>query len=235
MLAGTAATFVSTGRPLGRTAALSAARRPGRLDLAARRRAQHLRRCPGGATCTLYRFHVDFVTPANSTFTLLRQPGPRPAYTTLCAAHAPACRNLGRQPALDGIGDRLMFRLAYRRFADGHEALVGNNTVSSGGVAGVRWFEITQRHRRRAVTFVQQSTYQPDTTWRWMGSAAMDQQGDMALGFSASSSTINPAAPLRGPARDRPGQTRWPGRSHALRGHGLADAAPAIAGATTAT
>ena len=34
-----------------------------------------------------------------------------------------------------------MFRLAYRNFGD-HESLVGNFTVSSGGVAGIRWFEL---------------------------------------------------------------------------------------------
>ena len=34
-----------------------------------------------------------------------------------------------------------MFRLAYRNFGD-HESLVGNYTVSAGGVAGVRWFEL---------------------------------------------------------------------------------------------
>src|SRR5207247_4929478 len=33
---------------------------------------------------------------------------------------------------------------------------------------------------------------QPDSTYRWMGSAAMDHVGDMALGFSASSSAIHP-------------------------------------------
>ena len=34
-----------------------------------------------------------------------------------------------------------MFRLAYRNFGD-HESVVGNYTVSSGGVAGIRWFEL---------------------------------------------------------------------------------------------
>ncbi|MGI8957412.1 MAG: hypothetical protein ACR2II_10935, partial [Chthoniobacterales bacterium] len=42
------------------------------------------------------------------------------------------------------------------------------------------------------VTKKQESTYQPDTTWRWMGSAAMDQAGNFALGFSASDATIHP-------------------------------------------
>src|SRR5204863_3538090 len=57
-------------------------------------------------------------------------------------------------------------------------------------VAGVRWFEL--RAVTTAPVVFQQSTYQPDTTWRWMGSAAMDKNGDLALGFSASSSSIFP-------------------------------------------
>jgi hypothetical protein len=42
------------------------------------------------------------------------------------------------------------------------------------------------------VTMHQESTYQPDSTWRWMGSAAMDGSGNLAIGYSASSSNINP-------------------------------------------
>jgi len=39
----------------------------------------------------------------------------------------------------------------------------------------------------------QQSTFNPDSTFRWMGSIAQDKQGNMALGYSASSGTIHPA------------------------------------------
>ena len=94
------------------------------------------------------------------------------------------------QSNLDGLGDRLMFRLAYRKFSDGHEAVVGNYSVSAGGVAGVRWFEL--RAVTTAPVVFQESTYQPDTTWRWMGSAAMDFTGNLAIGFSASDATIHP-------------------------------------------
>jgi len=91
---------------------------------------------------------------------------------------------------LEALNRRLMHRLAYRNFGD-HESLVGNFTVNSGGVAGIRWFELRDV-TAGPVTVFQESTYQPDTTWRWMGSAAMDFQGNLAIGFSASSSTINP-------------------------------------------
>ena len=126
-----------------------------------------------------------------------------------------------------------MFRLAYRNFADGHEAVVGNYTVSSGGVAGVRWFEL-RNVTTGPVTVFQESTYQPDTTWRWMGSAAMDQAGNLALGFSASSATINPADPLRRPAGERSPKHSGPGRSPLCSTARAAKRAPATAGAITA-
>jgi len=91
---------------------------------------------------------------------------------------------------LDGIGNRLMFRLAYRNFGD-HESVVGNCTVNANGVAGVRWFEL-RNVTAGPVSVYQDSTYQPDSIWRWMGSAAMDRQGNLAIGFSASSSGIKP-------------------------------------------
>ena len=142
-----------------------------------------------GATWPLFRFHVDFATPANSSFTLGGTLTPA-AFSVICGGGA-CVPQLGTSAALDTLGDRGMFRNAYRNFGGGREALVGNVTVSSGGVAGVRWFELNHV-TSGTPSFVQQSTYQPDSTWRWMGSAAMDGAGDLAVGFSASSSAIHP-------------------------------------------
>jgi hypothetical protein len=144
---------------------------------------------PGTGTYRVFHFHVDFTTPANSTFTLFSSPAAA-GFSTLCATTRSCVPQNGTTNKLDGIGDRLMFRLAYRNFGD-HEALVGNYTVSSGGAAGIRWFELRDV-TSGPVTVFQQSTYQPDTTWRWMGSAAMDQQGNLAVGYSASSTAIHP-------------------------------------------
>ena len=138
----------------------------------------------------LYRFHVDFANPASSTFTLAATVNAAP-FSALCAAQVDCVPQLGSLDNLDALADRGMFRNAYRNFGGGHEALVGNMTVGSNGVAGIRWFEVNHV-TSGAPTFVQQSTYQPDSTWRWMGSVAMDHNGDMALGFSASSAAIHP-------------------------------------------
>jgi hypothetical protein len=75
--------------------------------------------------------HVDFATPANSTFTLAGNLTPA-GYTVLCPTTRSCVPQAGTTSRLDAIGDRGMFRLAYRRFGRRHEALVGNQTVSSG-------------------------------------------------------------------------------------------------------
>ncbi|HEY6046229.1 MAG TPA: hypothetical protein VIU65_06465, partial [Pyrinomonadaceae bacterium] len=144
---------------------------------------------PGTGVYKVWHFHVDFTTPANSTFTLFSSPAAA-GFTVLCGSTRDCVPQNGTTQRVDAIGDRLMFRLAYRNFGD-HESVVGNYTVSAGGVAGVRWFEL-RNVTSGPITKFQESTYQPDTTWRWMGAAAMDQQGNIALGYSASSSAIKP-------------------------------------------
>jgi hypothetical protein len=185
MLAGAAATFVTPGLQSTSLGSLI----PGDLDGA-------ILPPPGAPNpwlstelvpnWQLFRFHADFVVPANSTFTLGGVLVPA-AYATLGAG----VPQLGTSALLDNLADRPMFRLAYRRFPDNHEALVANLTVQSGGVAGIRWFEINNA-TSGAPAFTQQGTYQPDSTWRWMASAAMDASGDLAVGFSASSASIFP-------------------------------------------
>ena len=54
---------------------------------------------------------------------------------------------------LDAIADRLMFRNAYRRFADGHESMLNNYTVSANSVAGIRWFELRRTQPGNWVDF----------------------------------------------------------------------------------
>ena len=81
----------------------------------------------------------------------------------------------------------------------------------------------------------QESTYQPDTTWRWMGSAAMDGAGNLAVGFSASSSTINARrSATPGRLATDPLNQLAQGEATLFAGTG-SQTAPATAGATTAT
>jgi hypothetical protein len=125
---------------------------------------------------------------------------------------------LGSTDGLDGIGDRLMFRLAYRNFGSS-ESVVGNFSVLSGGVSGIRWFEL-RNVTSGPVTVFQESTYQPNGDWRWMGSVAQDQQGNLALGFSASSATIFPQIRYAGRLVSDPVNTLAQGEAHLFDGTG---------------
>jgi hypothetical protein len=143
----------------------------------------------------VWAFHVDWNDPDNSTFTL-RANVPAADFTMLSCVNEEAepfdcVPQLGVVDRLDAIPDRLMFRNAYRRFPDGRESMLNNFTVDANSVAGIRWFELRRRLPGNW-TVRQQSTYQPDNSWRWMGSIASDNQGNIALGFSASSATIHP-------------------------------------------
>jgi hypothetical protein len=134
-----------------------------------------------------WKFHTDWTTPGNTTFT-----GPS---TIATAAYSMACAGgtcipqAGTSQQLDSLADRLMYRLAYRNFGD-HEALVVNHSVTAGSSVGVRWYEL--RSPSTTPTIFQQGTYAPDSSSRWMGSIAMDQAGNMGLGFSVSSASLHP-------------------------------------------
>ncbi len=139
----------------------------------------------------LFQFHVDFADPTSSTFTgpVLIPVAPfneicARAITLACIAEPPPGEKV------DGIADRLMFRLAYRNFGD-HESLVANHTIKGGALAGVRWYEIRSPGSSPFV-FQQGTVVDPDTDF-WMGSIAMDKEGNIALGFSASSHDLNPS------------------------------------------
>ena len=77
---------------------------------------------------------------------------------------------------------RVTHRLAYRNFG-GHESMVTNQSVEAQpGIAGVRWYEV--RRVNGVYSVYQQGTYSPDSVNRWMGSAAMDRDGNIAIGYS---------------------------------------------------
>jgi len=172
---------------------------------------------PGGGSYRTFHFHVDFATPANSSFTLFASPAAA-GFTLLCSGTRSCVPESGTTSRLDGIGDRLMFRLSYRNFGD-HESVVGNYTVSSGSVAGIRWFEL-RNVTSGPVSKFQESTYQPDSTWRWMGSAAMDGSGNIAIGYSASSGTIFPQIRYSGRLASDPLNTLSQGESTLFAGTG---------------
>jgi hypothetical protein len=147
----------------------------------------------------LWRFHVDWNNPSNSTLGLNGQPNavlPVAGWTPLCPQTITCIPQGGTTVRVDGLGDQLMYRLAYRNFGD-HQSLVMNHTVDVGnGQAGIRWYEV--RNPGGTPTIYQQGTYAPDGLSRWTGSIAMDHTGDIALGYSVSSANSYPSVRYAG-------------------------------------
>jgi len=143
----------------------------------------------------LYRFHVDFTNPKNSKFT-----GPVninvKAYTMACGGGT-CIPQPGTTQTLDSLGDRLMFRLVYRNFTD-HESLVVSHSVTASKAASAeRWYEIRDPNGTPKV--FQQGTFSSGGNSLWMGSIAVDKDGDMALGFSESNATtLHPSLAFTG-------------------------------------
>ncbi len=133
----------------------------------------------------LFRFHVDFTTPTNSTF---KGPISIPvkAYTMACGGGS-CIPQPGTTQTLDSLADRLMFRLAYRNFGSHQTLVVSHSVGTSKAASGERWYEI--RNPNRTPKVFQQGTVTSGSNSLWMGSIAMDKVGDMALGFSQSNTT----------------------------------------------
>lgn len=147
----------------------------------------------GSNSLNLWRFHTDWSNTANTSLS-----GP---INIPVASFTPACAGSncvpqsGTKQKLDSLADRLMFRLAYRNFGS-YQSLVVNHSVKVGTAhnnpyTGLRWYEL--RNPAGTPTVYQQSTFAPDTNYRWMGSIAQDKQGNMALGYSISSSSMFPS------------------------------------------
>ena len=134
----------------------------------------------------LWKFHVDWANPSASTIT-------GPTNFAVASFTRPSQNSVPQKNSnelLDTLGDRLMTWLQYRNIG-GTESLWVSRTVVSGNTYGIRWMEV--RGMGSTPSVYQQGTYAPDANYRWMPSLAVNQNGDMAVGYSVSSSSLYPA------------------------------------------
>jgi hypothetical protein len=149
----------------------------------------------GSNKLNLWKFHVDWTNTANTTLT-----GPTviavASFNPACSGGGTCITQPGTNQKLDSLADRLMYRLAYRN-RSGIESLLVNQSVAVGTnkrnqVTSVRWYELRNPNGTPAV-YQQGTLSTSDSIHRWMGSIAMDKQGNIALGYSASSSSVHPS------------------------------------------
>ncbi len=171
-------------------------------------------------TMRIWEFHVDWSNTSNSTFGVNGQPN----YTLTVDDFAPIGFNIPQPDTsqqLDNLGDRLMYRLQFRNFGS-YFTLVTNHTVNAGSVAGVRWYEL-HKPTGGAWSMYQQGTYAGDSSdgiHRWMASAALDSAGNLAIGYSASNSSVYPSIRYTGRLVNDPLGTLPQGEAELLAGSG---------------
>jgi len=151
-----------------------------------------------------YTYSVNFtagtavLTGVNGTHPI---PTGLPAFVGLCNFGSSGCiPQLGvvtSTGGLDSLGDRLMFRLALHRSVNRANVPVTSYLVShaivNGGTGAQRWYEFrAPAGNPTALAAYQGGTYAPDSIYRFMGSLAMDKVGNIAMGYSRSSSTQHP-------------------------------------------
>jgi Domain of unknown function (DUF4214) len=154
------------------------------------------------------RFHADFVTPANSTFGvggthtpdgIITVNGFVDAFTSATGNIAPNGTATTTQ-WLDTLGDKLMYPLIYQNLGGAesiyavHTTAPSNNGTTNSGPTAVTWYQFNMTGNSIPATPAQQQDWLNgnDGLFRWMPSINVDKQGNMAIGYSTSSSTLNP-------------------------------------------
>jgi hypothetical protein len=145
----------------------------------------------------LWQFHVNWATPANSTFT-----GPFPVNVpsyipgclsvsgsngTVCVPE-PSTSTTGQY--INSYGDRLMHRFAYRRsIGTSFGGYLIAHTVQVGSQTGIRWYELGP-----GGSLLSSGTISPsDSNYRFMPSVATDNVGNLAVGYSVSGTALHPS------------------------------------------
>ncbi|MDO9256022.1 MAG: GEVED domain-containing protein [Bacteroidales bacterium] len=141
----------------------------------------------------IWQAKIDWNTTTNSSVTLVNTLATQPySYSGITISQP------GTTQTLDALATRLMYRLQYRNFGT-YQVMLTNHSVNADGTgrAGVRWYEL--RNSGTGWSIYQQGTYAPaDGNSRWMGSVAMNGNGDIGLGYSVSSTTTYPSIRFTG-------------------------------------
>ncbi len=140
----------------------------------------------------IYELAVNWTNTSASTFNRVQQLNVTP-FDSNFGNNWTNIKQLGTNQELDAIPQVIMNVPQYRNFGS-YQTIVCCHTVDVDNTdhAGVRWYEL--RKTPPATTWVvrQSGTYAPDAHSRWMGSIMLNGVNSIGLGYSISSSTINP-------------------------------------------
>ncbi len=131
----------------------------------------------------IYEMHTDWVNIANTEITVSMTLNTVPFDTNFGSGFSNISQP-GTTQKLDAVSQIFYFRAPHLRFV-GHSSVVLCHVVDVNGAnrAGVRWYELRDANDGNWYIY-QQGTWAPDAAHRWMASIAMDNQGNIGLGYS---------------------------------------------------
>ena len=132
----------------------------------------------------VWQFHVDWAIRRRRSSTGRRRSPSRRITTCATASSPTACRspapNAARRAGRQDHGARSCIAASADR--ESIVAVHSVNTAAGGG--GVRWYEFRVDEQRERSSLHQQGTYAPDGFYRWMASPAIDEHGNIGIGYS---------------------------------------------------
>lgn len=150
-------------------------------------------------TINLWTLALNWTNPSSSTFTNTKVTVP--SYEPGCynvtnpvdtfCVNEPSSSSTGNY--VDSIGDRLMYRLAYRNFGTYQSFLVSHTVQVKAGSnqqTGVRWYEL--RGSGTPTLYQSGTVTNGSSLYRFTPSIAQDNVGNAAAGYSVSSSAVHP-------------------------------------------
>lgn len=153
----------------------------------------------------VFEIYADFNYTSPSVYERSESPLSLATFNAkICGNSAGNCipqRGVGQK--LDALTDRPLHRLQYRYFADSCPVdaslaacatLTFNHSVLAGnGKTGVRWYIATIDPTTDNLRIAQQGTFGSTDASRWMGSVALNKNGDLAVGYSISGPSLFPS------------------------------------------
>ena len=130
----------------------------------------------------IYEMTTDWVTPGNTQVVQSQTLNTQPFDTNFGFGFSNISQP-GTSDKLDAVAQIFYFRAQHVRFV-GHSSVMLCHVVDVNGAnrAGIRWYELRDANDGN-FSIHQQGTWAPDNGNRWMASIAMDNQGNIGMGY----------------------------------------------------
>jgi PKD repeat protein len=131
----------------------------------------------------IYELDVNWTSPSSSSFTRTQTLN----VNSFSGNFTNNWNNIpqpGTSQKLDAISTVLMYRAQYRNFGGTQKIVCVHSIAESSSESALRWYELENNGSGWSIS--QQGTYNPDNVSRWNASIAMNELGQIAMGYSVS-------------------------------------------------